>query len=89
MNQNHTLTLTRWHKVGERLSREYTEAVYAVKQTLTQTRVSSYLGQDQENDLRLQASSATERLHRAFRVQDALSEVRCRAPGRRGAAGCS
>lgn len=77
MNQNHTLTLTRWHKVGERLSREYTEAVYAVKQTLTQTRVSSYLGQDQEDDLRLQASQATERLHRAFRVQDALSEVRC------------
>ena len=76
MNSSYTLTLTRWHKVAERLSREYTEAVYAVKQTLTQTRVSTYLGQDQEVSLQLESHNAEERLQRAFRVQDALADVR-------------
>lgn len=76
MSKTCTLTLTRWHKVAERLSREYTESVYAVKQTLNNTKVSSYLGSEQQEALRSAAQDATERLARAFRVQDAVSEVR-------------
>lgn len=76
MNKTCTLTLTRWHKVAERLSREYTESVYAVKQTLSNTKVSSYLGAEQQDALRAAAQDATERLARAFRVQDAVSDVR-------------
>ncbi|PIQ51440.1 MAG: hypothetical protein COW02_15010 [Comamonadaceae bacterium CG12_big_fil_rev_8_21_14_0_65_59_15] len=76
MSKTCTLTLTRLHKVAERLSREYTESVYAAKQTLSNTKVSSYLGAEQQNALRTAAQDATARLARAFRVQDAVSEVR-------------
>jgi hypothetical protein len=76
MSKTCTLTLTRWHKVAERLSREYTESVYAVKQILSNTRVSSYLGAEQQDALHTAAQDATERLARAFRVQDAVSDVR-------------
>jgi len=76
MSKTCTLTLTRWHKVAERLSREYTESVYAAKQTLSNTKVSSYLGAEQQNALRTAAQDATARLARAFRVQDAVSEAR-------------
>lgn len=76
MSKTCTLTLTRWHKVAERLSREYTESVYAVKQTLSNTKVSSYLGAEQQDALRTAAQDATERLAQAFRVQDAVSDVR-------------
>lgn len=76
MSKTCTLTLTRWHKVAERLSREYTESAYAVKQTLSNTKVSSYLGAEQQDALRTAAQDATERLARAFRVQDAVSDVR-------------
>lgn len=76
MSKTCTLTLTRWHKVAERLSREYTESVYAAKQTLSNTKVSSYLGAEQQDALRSAAQDATERLARAFHVQDAVSEVR-------------
>jgi len=76
MSKTCTLTLTRWHKVAERLSREYNESVYAAKQTLSNTKVSSYLGAEQQNALRTAAQDATARLARAFRVQDAVSEVR-------------
>jgi len=76
MTKTCTCTLTRWHKVAERLSREYTESVYAAKQTLSNTRVSSYLGVEQQEALHLAAQDAKERLERAFRVQDAVTEVR-------------
>jgi len=76
MTKTCTCTLTRWHKVAERLSREYTESVYAAKQILSNTRVSSYLGVEQQEALRLAAQDAKERLERAFRVQDAVTEVR-------------
>lgn len=76
MSKTCTLTLTRWHKVAERLSREYTESVYAAKQTLNNTQVSSYLGAEQQDALRTAAQDATARLARAFRVQDAVSQVR-------------
>lgn len=76
MTKTCTLTLTRWHKVAERLSREYTESVYAAKQTLCNTKVSSYLGAEQQQSLQQAAQDAKERLDRAFRVQDAVTEVR-------------
>jgi hypothetical protein len=76
MSKTCTLTLTRWHKVAERLSREYTESVYAAKQTLMNTKVSSYLGAEQKDALHCAAQDANERLARAFRVQDAVTDVR-------------
>lgn len=76
MTKTFTLSLTRWHKVAERLSREYTETVYKAKQVLTQTRVSAYVGQAQEDSLRQEATEWRDRLARAFRLQDGITEIR-------------
>jgi hypothetical protein len=76
MNKTHTLTLSRWHKVAERLSRDYTETVFKAKQALTQTRVSAYVGESQEVALREQASDWSARLERAFRLQDGIGDIR-------------
>ena len=73
---SHTLTLSRWHKVAERLSREYTEAVYACRLTLNQTKVSAYLGETQERQLREQSTMGLERLNKAFVIQDSLAQIR-------------
>jgi hypothetical protein len=76
MNKTHSLTLSRWHKVAERLSRDYTETVFKAKQALTQTRVAAYVGEDQEQALRDEAEDWTARLERAFRLQDGIAEIR-------------
>ena len=73
---SHTLTLSRWHKAAERLSREYTEAVYACRLTLNQTKVSAYLGETQERQLREQSTMGLERLNKAFVIQDSLAQIR-------------
>ena len=76
MKQTYTLTLTRWHKVAERLAREYGEAVSESRSTLTQTAISAYLGEDQEEFLQTQTQAALSNLDRAFRIQDAVAHVR-------------
>jgi hypothetical protein len=76
MNKTYTLTLSRWHKVAERLAREYTETVFKAKQALTQTRVSAYVGEGQEQALRDQSADWTLRLARAFRLQDGIADIR-------------
>ena len=47
MNQTYTLTLTRWHKVAERLARDYGESVSECRSTLMHTEISAYLGEEQ------------------------------------------
>lgn len=76
MTKGYTITLTRWHKVAERLSREYTESVYKAKQVLTQTRVTAYVGENQEQALHDAVGDWTARLARAFRLQDGIAEIR-------------
>lgn len=76
MKQTYTLTLTRWHKVSERLAREYGEAVSESRSTLTQTAISAYLGEEQEEFLQTQTHTALTNLDRAFRIQDAVAHVR-------------
>ena len=76
MKQTYTLTLTRWHKVSERLAREYGEAVSESRSTLTQTAISAYLGEEQEEFLQTQTQTALANLDRAFQIQDAVAHVR-------------
>lgn len=77
MSKTLSLSLSRWHKVAERLAREYTETVYGAKQALTQTRVSACLGESQEKALRSESEEWQKRLAWVFRVQDTLAEIRC------------
>ena len=76
MKQTYTLTLTRWHKVAERLAREYGESVSDSRSTLTQTAISAYLGEAQEEFLQTQTQTALANLDRAFQIQDAVAHVR-------------
>jgi hypothetical protein len=76
MKQTHTLTLTRWHKVAERLARDYSESVSESRSTLSQTVISAYLGAEQEEFLQNQAQSAITNMERAFRIQDAVAHIR-------------
>ncbi len=76
MNKKHTMTLSRWHKVAERLSREHNEAVNKAKKVLTDTKVAAYVGESQEQLLRDEAADSMERLERAFRFQDAVAVIR-------------
>ena len=76
MKQTYTLTLTRWHKVAERLAREYGESVSESRSTLTQTAISAYLGEEQEEFLKTQTQTALANLDRAFQIQDAVAHVR-------------
>ena len=76
MKQTYTLTLNRWHKVAERLAREYGESVSDSRSTLTQTAISAYLGEEQVEFLQTQTQTALSNLDRAFRIQDAVAHVR-------------
>ena len=76
MKETYTLTLTRWHKVAERLARDYGESVSESRSTLTQTVVSAYLGEEQEQFLQTQTQNALGNLERAFRIQDAVAHIR-------------
>ena len=72
------MELTRWHKVAERLARDYGESVSESRTTLTHTTVSAYLGEEQEQEqfIQTQTQNALANLERAFRVQDAVAQIR-------------
>jgi hypothetical protein len=74
--QSYTLSLSRWHKVAERLARNYTELTQAVRNTLTNTQVSGFLGEAQVGRLHQLASHQVANLDKAFEVQDALAKIR-------------
>ena len=76
MKQTYTLTLTRWHKVAERLARDYGESISESRSTLSQTVISAYLGEEQEQFLQAQTQNALGNLERAFRIQDAVAHIR-------------
>ncbi len=76
MKQTYTLTLTRWHKVAERLARDFGESASECRSTLTQTVISAYLGEEQEQFLQAQTQKALGNLERAFRIQDAVAHIR-------------
>ena len=76
MKQTYTLTLTRWHKVAERLARDFGESASECRSTLTQTVISAYLGEEQEQFLQAQTQNALGNLERAFRIQDAVAHIR-------------
>lgn len=76
MSKKHTLALSHWHKVAERLSREFTESVYKAKRVFNQTNVDSYLGESQERDLQERKELYKARFERALRIQDSIANIR-------------
>lgn len=73
---SYTLSLSRWHKVAERLARTYTELTTSVRNTFNNTQVSGYLGAAQVARLKEQRDQQQNNLHRAFELQDTLIKIR-------------
>lgn len=76
MSKNYTLSLSRWHKVAERLSRTYTELTQSARNTFNNTQVSGYLGVAQVDRLKTLAATSLADMHRAFAIQDAIASIR-------------
>jgi hypothetical protein len=72
----YTLSLSRWHKVSERLARAYGELTKSAHAALAETKVSGYLGETQVERLRAKAAEQLDALTLAFRLQDAQVSVR-------------
>lgn len=76
MKKSYTLSLSRWHKVAERLSRTYNELTKSINTTFTNTEINGYLGDAQITRLREAAHNEMAKLAHAFDLQDALIYIR-------------
>ena len=74
--KNYTLSLSRWHKVAERLSRAYLGLTQSARNIFTNTQVSGFLGEAQITRLRVVSERGLAELERAFVIQDAISTIR-------------
>ena len=72
----YTLSLSRWHKVGERLSRVYLELSRSSRAVFTNTQVGCYLGEAQVARVKADAERGLVDLTRAFEIQDAVCVIR-------------
>jgi hypothetical protein len=73
---SYTLSINRWHKVAERLSKAYTELSQSARNTYVNTQIAGYLGESQVERLRESAQSEMQKLFRSFEIQDALIDLR-------------
>lgn len=73
---SYTLSLTRWHKVAERLARTYAELTTGVRNTFNNTQVTGYLGEAQVARLKAQRDQQQDNLRKAFNLQDTLIRIR-------------
>ena len=76
MNKSYTLSLSRWHKVAERLAKNYSDLTNSAKNILTNTQVSGYLGDGQVARLQQEGALGQQNLRRAFEIQDTLVQIR-------------
>lgn len=74
--KQYTLTLSRWHKVAERLARSYSELTQTARNTFNNTQINGYLGPDQVCRLQEMATQQIDNLYQAFEMQDALAHIR-------------
>jgi SpoVK/Ycf46/Vps4 family AAA+-type ATPase len=74
--KNYTLSLSRWHKVAERLSRAYVELTHSARDILTNAQVGGYFGHSQLERLKSEAERARLALQRAFAIQDVIAAIR-------------
>ncbi len=74
--KQYMLTLSRWHKVAERLARSYSELTQTARNTFNNTQINGYLGPDQVCRLQEMATQQIDNLYQAFEMQDALAHIR-------------
>ena len=74
--KNYTLSLSRWHKVAERLSRAYLERTQSARSIFINTQVSGYLGETQIARLRAESEHGMVALQQAFAIQECIASIR-------------
>jgi hypothetical protein len=72
----YTCTLTRWHKVVERLNKEYNQLCKSAKSVLTATSVTEYLGEAQEQRLIAQRAQSLSQIESLFEIQEVVVRIR-------------
>lgn len=83
------LTVTRWHKVCERLSQRATEQGSAALEALGETRVDGYSGKESVEAMELAAKKAEESLSGISVLLDSWAEIRARLAAANAANGVS
>lgn len=72
----HTLSLARWHKVADRLSRILAEETNKVKSTFNGTKVTAYLGDKQTEQLHAAVGNGLNKVTLVFELMEAVSAIR-------------
>lgn len=75
-NRTYSCTLTRWHKVTERLTKEFSALTKAAKSGLAETTVTEYLGEAQETRLIDLRESCLKQIDSALAVQESIVHIR-------------
>lgn len=76
MEKNYRLTLSRWHKVSERLTRRATELSKAMRDGFNRTEIMGYLGEGQQARLIKQGEQLAGELAPLFELQDTVVRIR-------------
>lgn len=76
MNDTYTLSLSRWHKVAERLTKSYSELAVELKEGFCNTRVTGYAGQEQIQRLRARAEELETAYDLALELEQYLVAIR-------------
>ncbi len=75
-NKTYACTLTRWHKVAERLTKEFSALTKAAKSGLAETTVTEYLGEAQEARLIDLRDNCLKQIDSALAVQESIVHIR-------------
>lgn len=76
MVQSYELTLNRWHKVSERLSREATGLAKEIRSGFNETEVRGYLGEHQQQRLQSRAEQLAAGFGTLYELQDFIVLIR-------------
>lgn len=76
MKQSYKLTLNRWHKVAERLTRQAREIAEEVRTGFNQTEVLGYLGEDQQQRLKAEGKRLASLMPGLFELHATVAQIR-------------
>ncbi|WP_177418514.1 hypothetical protein [endosymbiont of Lamellibrachia barhami] len=76
MDKTYRLTLNRWHKVAERLSRRANDIAEEVRAGFNETEVMGHLGKDQQARLRSEGERLDALMPVLFDLQSAIAQIR-------------
>lgn len=76
MSNTYTLSLTRWHKVVERLTKSYSEIAVALKEGFCNTRVAGYAGEEQIRRLREKSAALEAQYSLGMELEPVIVAIR-------------